>query len=381
MLRQQTETEAAPLRAELAALSALDATQARTMPSGYYTSAAFLDLEREEIFRKEWICLGHVSEIARPGDYFTTDLDGEPLLVVRGEDGQVRVLSNVCRHRGNVVAKGAGNATRFLCNYHFWTYAADGKLLAAPLMNQVAGFDKSGCKLPEFRSEVWQDFVFVDLGGRAAPLAPRLDWFLPHIANYHAIGRHHQYVGDDVWNANWKSLVENFMEGYHLSAAHLKTLHPMTPTSLCKYVPSQPGMTAYTASYDPAWPERGPFHEDLTAEERRYSMLFSVFPNLMVSIAPNVTLYMIVRPIDANTTAVRWGFAGNIADPTHPDVLRYRELCDGFNAEDKAELEGVQRGLQSRHFRPGRLAPRDYEGTIWDFYQYMAQKLGRAVQE
>ncbi len=368
------------LRDELAVLRHLDAGHARTMPPAYYTSEAFLELEREEIFRKEWVCLGHVGEIAKPGDYFTTDMVGEPLLVVRGEDGRIRILSNVCRHRANLLAEGAGNRRRFACSYHAWTYAIDGSLVGAPLMGKVDGFDKTKCQLPEFKCEIWQDFIFVNLDGSAAPLASRLDWFLPHVNNYHHLGRHHQFVAHDAWNTNWKCLVENFMEGYHLSAAHLKTLHPMTPTSLCRKIPCQPGITAYTSGYVPSWPERGPYHPDLTAEERRYSVLFSVFPNLVISIVPNVTLYMIVRPINAGTVGIKWGLAGNIADPEHPDVIRYRDLCFAFNAEDKAALEGVQKGMQSRHYQSGRLAPADYEGTIWDFYQYMAGKLASDVE-
>jgi phenylpropionate dioxygenase-like ring-hydroxylating dioxygenase large terminal subunit len=364
------------LREELSELSKLPASQARTMPPAYYTSEEFLDLEREELFRKEWVCVGHRAEVSKPGDYFTYEIVGEPLLVTHGLDGRIRILSNVCRHRANLVATGSGNAKKFICGYHFWSYNTDGSLNSAPLMNKSEAFDRHKCSLPEFACEVWQDFIFVNLDGQAPPLAPRLDSFLPNIKNYHATGRHHQFVGEEVWKTNWKSLVENFMEGYHLSYAHLNTLHPVTPTSLCRKLETPFGMTAYTSGYDPAFPERGPYHEDLTPEERRYSVLFSVFPNLTASIVPNVTLYLLVRPIDADTVGVKWGLAGTIDDPSHPDVIRYRDLCFAFNAEDKAQLEGVQRGMKTRHFTSGPLAPPDFEGTIWDFYLYMAKKLG-----
>ena len=296
--------------------------------------------------------------------------------MVRGEDSKVRVLSNVCRHRANLVATGSGNKRLFVCGYHAWSYRADGSLANAPLMSKSAAFDKSKCGLPEFASEIWQDFIFVNLGGNAERLAPRLDAFLPNIENYHQVGRHHQFVGEESWATNWKCLVENFMEGYHLTFAHAKTLHPMTPTARCRKMPAPEGMTAYTSGYDSSVPDRGPYHEDLTAEERRYSVLFSVFPNLTVAVAPNVTLYLLVRPIDADTVGVKWGFAGSVADPSHADVIRYRDLCFAFNAEDRKQLEGVQKGLKTRHRESGPLAPPDFEGTIWDFYQYMAAKLG-----
>jgi phenylpropionate dioxygenase-like ring-hydroxylating dioxygenase large terminal subunit len=375
MIKLGEAQEVSRIRRALTTLKNLPSSAARTMPPSYYTSEAFLDIEREAIFRKEWICVGHVAEISKPGDFFATELVDEQLLVVHGEDAKIRVLSNVCRHRANLIARGSGNRKLFVCGYHGWSYRSDGGLANAPLMSRSTTFDATKCRLPEFPTEIWQDFIFVNLEGNAEPLAPRCDPFLPNIANYHQVGRHHQFVAEESWGTNWKCLVENFVEGYHLSFAHLKTLHPITPTARSRKIPAPEGMTAYVAGYDSDVPERGPYHEELTAEERRYSVLFSVFPNLAVAIAPNVTLYLLVRPIDVDTVGVKWGFAGSIADPSHPDVIRYRDLCFAFNAEDKRQLEGVQKGLRTRYRDSGPLAPPDFEGTIWDFYQYIASKL------
>jgi choline monooxygenase len=366
----------AAIRAELAEVRRRPVSEARCLTPAFYTSDEFLKIEREELFIRDWVCVGHVSEVANPGDFFTFIIADEPLLVTRATDGQVRVLSNVCRHRANLVAHGRGNAKRFVCGYHAWAYACDGANLAAPLMEKSAAFDKSQCGLPSFRTELWQDFIFVNLSGTQGPLAPRLEAFLPSIRNYHGEGRHHQFTEHGQWKVNWKCLVENFMEGYHLSVAHAKTLHPVTPTKLCTKMDAPIGMTAYRSGYDPTWPERGPYPADLTAEERRSSVLFSVFPNLLVALIPNVTLYMIVNPHDVSTVDVKWGLSGTVADPQHPDVIAYRDLCFAFNAEDKTQLEDVQQGLQSRFYRGGPLAPADFEGTIWDFYQYIAARLG-----
>jgi phenylpropionate dioxygenase-like ring-hydroxylating dioxygenase large terminal subunit len=360
---------------QLADSAAQPAEQARSMPPAVYTSEAFLALEHEAMFRSEWVCLGHAGQIPRPGDYFSCTVAGEPLLVVRGDEGQVRVLSNVCRHRANLIAQGRGHRQRLVCSYHAWSYDRGGRLLHAPLMEEAAARQGARCDLPVFATELWQDFIFVNLDGQAAPLGPRLAAFLPAINNYGITGRHHQFVGEEVWHTNWKCLVENFMEGYHLSAAHAKTLHAITPTALCRKIAAPPGMTAYTAGYAPSVPERGPYPEALSAQERRYSVLFSVFPNLMVSVAPNVTLYLLVQPVDADHVGIQWGLLGTIADPQHPDVIRYRELCESFNLEDRAQLEAVQQGLKSRHYHGGPLAPSDFEGTVWDFHQYVAARI------
>ena len=102
------------------------------MPAAFYTSADFLAAETEEVLRREFLCVGHVGEVRNPGDFFTTELLGEQLLVVRDMDGGVRVLSNVCRHRGNRVAEGRGNARKFVCQYHNWAYDTAGALKVAP---------------------------------------------------------------------------------------------------------------------------------------------------------------------------------------------------------------------------------------------------------
>ena len=139
---------------ELKDLSKLDRSKARTMPPQFYTSPEILALEKENLFHTEWICLGHVGEIPDPGDYFTTELVGEQLIVCRDQDGEVRVLSNVCRHRGNLVAEGKGNRRSFVCGYHAWTYDLDGALKTAPLMSKTKNFDKEKCNLPQMKTEI-----------------------------------------------------------------------------------------------------------------------------------------------------------------------------------------------------------------------------------
>ena len=120
----------------IAEIGNLGAGPTITLPPACYTSEDFLELEKEEIFRKEWICLGRVDEVPKPGDYFATELIDEPLIVVRGQDKKVRVLSNVCRHRSSVIAEGACNKKNFVCPYHAWTYATDGQLLRGIISNR-----------------------------------------------------------------------------------------------------------------------------------------------------------------------------------------------------------------------------------------------------
>ena len=363
------------IREALTAVRDLPRTAARTMPSSYYTSADFLALEKEELFRKQWVCVGHAGEIPKPGDYFATELIGEQLIVVRDDAGTVRVLSNVCRHRGTWLMKGAGNARRFTCSYHAWTYALDGRLLAAPLMDSVPGFDKARCRLPEFATTTWQGFIFVNLDGRAGSLIESLADTAPFIRHYHPEERHFLFGAEETWATNWKCLVENFMEGYHLSPTHAKTLHPVTPTVLCKKLPDGEAYTGYRANFSPSYPERGPFHPDLEPHERRSDVFYCVYPSFVVGFCPDYTLYMCLRPLTADRVGIRWGIVGVTSDPQAPAVQNYVRFCRDFCAKDQAALERLQHGLNTRYYTPGPLAPDDFEGTIWDLTRYIARRL------
>jgi len=365
------------IREGLTARRSLPFEEVKVMPSSYYTSDDFLQLESDYVFRRDWVCLGRADEVKAPGDFYTTELVGEPLLVTRGKDNQVHVLSNVCRHRGNIVASGSGNRSRFTCNYHGWSYQLNGQLVAAPLMSEVKGFDQLTCQLPSFKTEIWLGFLFVTLDGNAKPLAPRLSGLMPYLNNYDVEDRVHGFTEQTSWETNWKCLAENFMEGYHLDATHPTTLNPLTPSALCEHVPSDGQFNAYYSYYDPAYPERGPFPPNLTDKEKRCSFMFGVFPNLVAAAAPNILIYLCLSPKTNNAVNIRWGMSSL---PQSDGITKeQRDFMNQVNAEDKVKLETMQKGLQSRYFTSGPFSNKHLEGTIVDMYRYMASRLGSDV--
>ena len=346
------------------------------MPAGFYTSPEFLAFEIEELFRTEWVCIGRVEEAASPGDYWTVDLLGEPLLVVRGGDGRLRVLSNVCRHRGMPVAYGGGNAKHLQCPYHAWTYDLRGRLVRAPLIEGRDDLDEESCGLPEVATEVWQGFLFVNLDGQASPLAPQLDGLVPLVSNYHMEDMVLGHCETEAWETNWKCLTENFMEGYHLSHVHYETLHPITPTRLCRHFPAGEGYFGYYSGFPAALPQRGRYHCDLTDAERGYSVMFAVMPGLVAGVAGHMASFICLQPESASRVRGKRGII--FGDPDIEDRERQAviDLFERTMAEDKVQLVNLQRGLGARNFRPGPLGPADVEGTVWDFYQYMARRIG-----
>ena len=189
--------------------AALPQEKAITLPGSAYTDVELFEYECHSALQSGWHCLGRCDEVPEPGDYFTTDLLGEPLLIVRGDDGVIRVLSNLCRHRAMPLAEGKGSAEKFVCSYHAWSYARDGALRSAARMKNTA-LDTKACRLPEFRTEEWRGFLYVSLDD-APDLAPSLEGLEPVVGPYHTAEFSVAHTAEEVWECNWKCLVENFM--------------------------------------------------------------------------------------------------------------------------------------------------------------------------
>lgn len=351
---------------------------ARAMPGSFYLSERLLALEKAELFGREWICVGRADEIPAPGDYLTYDILSEPVVVIRGEDGAIRALSNVCRHRAMPILSGKGRARRMVCPYHAWTYDSTGQLIGAPQIPKRADFDKRDCRLPEFRCETWAGFVFVTLDPETPPLADRLAPLDAMIGNYHFEEMTTRYVTWEVWDTNWKALVENFMEGYHLSPLHRETLHPVNPTSLCRHFPAGEAHFGYTVGFSPTMQREKKGHPDLTGQEMDTCVMFAVPPNLLVGGASDYSSFLCIEPLTTTTTRVRMGLFFHGDDWTDEQVDTAVRLFHDTMEEDKTVLDQLSRGLGSARYVPGPLAPAAYEGCVLDLHQYVARRLLRA---
>ena len=350
-----------------------DRPRGHGLPPVCYTDEGFLQLEIEKLFRKEWHCLGRSDEIPVTGDFFTVDLVGEPLVVIRQADGEIEVLSNVCRHRGMPVAEGSGNCKKLRCPYHAWTYNIDGTLRNAPLVAKEL-LDKN-CRLPVLPSRCWQGFVFASLDPQAEWPMQSLELLESHNKNYHIIEMHHGTCFSEVWQCNWKSLVENFVDGYHLSVVHPETLHHLTPTSLCKKLADASAFTAYTAKYADTAPDREHCHPSLSKEERRQSQLFCLFPSLIASLSADTLVYFALHPVGVNQVSVKWGVAVYESGLEHKELAERVNKWKKINSEDHRILKRLQTGLNSLHSTTGPLAADNYEGTLHDFHRYLTSKL------
>ncbi len=284
------------------------------------------------------------------------------MLLVRDAARRLRAYSRVCLHRAHPIATGEGHAKRLVCPYHRWSYDLDGRLAAAPLMDGVPGFEREACRLPEFPLEEWQGFVFVNLDARATPLASRLAPVRALLADWNVAKM--QIVGtldyDSPWN--WKVMVENFIESYHHIGGH--------PQSLQR---SNPAAGTHAVDLD------GPFAllENPPVEGASPFWVLVGFPTFLFALTRADPPFAFWYELQVDGPA-HFHLRIHLLGP--PEVAADRELVerllrvsDAIHQEDIPLCEGIQRGLQSRVWQPGRLSP--LEKTVWLFHRYLAEKL------
>jgi len=353
--------------------------RAWSMPRAFYTDPRVLALEKDRLFLREWVCVGRGEELAHPGDYVTFQIGDEPVVVTHGDDGTIRAFSNVCRHRGAVIASGRGNRKRLVCPYHHWSYDSHGRLVGTPGIGEREDFHRRDCRLPEFSCALWQGFVFVSCVADPPPLAPRLAELETLIRPYHLEQMALRYLAEEVWDTNWKCLVENFMEGYHLTPLHPETLHPVNPTRLCRHFPPGDAYFGYNAGFSPTLPRSQKGHPDLTDAQTDNCVMFALPPGLVVGCAGDYSSFLCVQPEATDRVRVKMGLIFFGAD-WHQDKVDWAvDLFQRTMAEDKAVLLQLMRGLNSRHHAAGPLAPADLEGPVLDFYNYLRSRLASSM--
>lgn len=374
--------------------AALPREKAQSSPAGIYTSPEFLDFETKAIFRKEWISLAHVSQLPNPGDYLRVDLCGEPMLVTRGKDGVVRVLSRVCRHRGMDLMPKAGNLPDqgnqrvILCPYHLWSYDLNGRMVGAPEMQHAEGFDRSEVCLHEFRSEIWEGFLFVTLNPEAPPLAEKFARLRGEFLGGWNMGEA-KLVWDQHWDCgfNWKILLENFMEAYHHLGAHRKTLEPFLPAKGCSTVPEDSDFSAMRLplradlvetirTTGEAGTTMTPF-PSLGVDDYTDWWVFLGYPTCLLFTAPDRVYWYRLLPTGPETCSLTTTL---LVHPATMERADYNELYQSeveaainFHLEDMEVCAATQNGMRSGAYEPGRLS--HLEEPIWQFQRYLANKI------
>lgn len=375
--------------------SVLSVQQAQSLPPLCYTDRDFYEFEKEALFNHEWLCVGRESWVAKAGDYFTTQIVGEPLVIARNRAGQIKAMSSVCQHRAMLVAEGHGNTNAFLCPYHHWAYSLDGELIGAPAMDQTEGFDKKAFCLPTLQVEIWQGFIFVNFDPLAPPLAPRLVEVTAALQNFDLAnleGPRPDKAVEYPWN--WKVMLENNNDGYHANRLHHGPLHDFVPSAMATF-PTLPTNTAGyyrfngtlhpDASFNATQKAILPIFPKLNNDERNRMMFANIPPTLSLVMMSDMVIYLILRANGPETHEMDTGllFApGAMKDPLFQQRMDMNmHASNEIIAQDLHVDELVQVGLRSRYSKRGRYswqeqAQREFNSWLVQRYQstWQAQK-------
>jgi phenylpropionate dioxygenase-like ring-hydroxylating dioxygenase large terminal subunit len=345
----------------------------RTIPFDWYSDPSVLRLEQERIFRRSWQYAGHTGQLVETGSFFTCDLGGVPVVLVRDEAGEVRGFHNVCRHRGSLVCEGEGKRASLQCPYHAWTYGLDGALRSAPRSDREPGFDKDALGLLPVAVETWGPFVFANPAADAPPLADALGE-LPRLVDESGVDlaslRHLKRASGPEYAANWKVCSENFLECYHCQIAH-PAFSKVVDVREDAYELSWDGLVAtqygpvretWQGDFDPRGPvARGQFH--------------FLWPNVTINLMPghpNLSIGPIVPTGPETTSRFLDYFVGpEVEDAWIEDMLAFD---DQVGDEDRVLVERVQKGLRGGGVEDGRLM-QDSEQLIARFQALLVDAL------
>ena len=355
----------------------------KTLPAHYYTDHAWFDAEMDRIFARMWINAGRIDPMVQRGTFVRRDVAKASVLIVADGEGGVRAFHNVCRHRGTrLCAPPAGVFSGSIqCPYHAWTYDLEGRLIGAPLMDDVSGFRRDDYPLHRVASEVWDGHVFINLASSPPSLREQLHdlpvRFAPWRMHELRLVRRLEY---DV-RANWKLIVQNYNECLHCPIIHplLNQMHhylgaanvPSTETYCGGAMGFKEGVE--TLSVDGR--RRRAVLPGLGAAERSVVNYFAIYPNLLLTLHPDYMLTVTLWPQAPDHTRLvsEWHFHPHeIARPgfVYEDAVAFWDVT---NREDWAISERSQQGIASRGYTPGPYSSR--ETQLWEFDQFVLSRV------
>jgi choline monooxygenase len=350
--------------------------RAFTIPSPWYFDEGIAHLENAAVFGKTWQAVGRADQVRSAGQFLTADIAGEPIVVVRGDDLQLRAFYNVCRHHAAaVVTEPQGCAKQFRCPYHGWTYGIDGALKGMVEFDGVCDFDRAANGLVPARVDIWENFVFVNLDLNACSLVDFLGSIPPIVAPLELAKKLH-FFDRRIYTlqCNWKVYVDNYLDGgYHVPHAH-KGL-----SSVIEY-------TKYTIeNFERACLQSSPLSSDSKSEagvaSTRQGRAFYLwlYPNFMLNAYEGVMDTNLVVPLGVDKCAVIFDYYfSDISAAAEPRNRESIAVSEKVQDEDMGICDAVQRGLGSRAYLAGRLSVRREAGEHL-FHRLLHADLAGAV--
>ncbi len=356
-----------------------DPEKSYTLPAAYYTDAGIYEREKEAIFFKSWNYVCHGSQLSDSGSYITCKVTDQNIVVMRAQDGILRAFYNVCSHRAHELVKGCGRANILTCPYHAWTYHLDGRLRTAVGQKRVDGFESHEFGLKPVQVEEYAGFVFVNLDLGATPLHQQAGSLVDDMKNYCDIVPTLKFSHRLTYEikANWKNVVDNFLECYHCTIAHPAFVDLV---DIHRYRTKVFGI--YSSHISPPGRSNNSAYHLNSGGEREFAAWW-LWPNVTFNIFPgpaNITVLHIM-PTGPETTYETLDFFFTEEKPNEDEWSAIRYVDDVLQPEDIGLVESVQRGLHSKGYMQGRLMV-DSERTfnsehgLHHFHSLVLEKLG-----
>ena len=341
--------------------------EASTIPSAWYTDERIFKLEKETIFSHSWQFAARIDQLNKPGDYVTSEIAGEPIVVIRGSDNKLRAFFNVCRHHAAaVMTEREGHASQMRCPYHGWTYSLEGELKGTPDFAGVCHFDRGENGLMPVEMAAWEKWVLVKLEGGQVRLLNESGGGLDEFLGIDLIDQFQKLnLGDLNWverrrytlNCNWKVFVDNYLDGgYHVPHLH-KGLDSVLNHS--QYTIENGEHFCLQSS-----PMAHGDDDDVNAVRTgKRALYYWLYPNFMMNWYEGMLDTNLVRPLAVDRTEVIFDFYfADLSRAALERNLASIEVSDRIQQEDLDICESVQRGLQSRAYKAGRLSVRREAG-------------------
>ena len=336
------------------------------LPGWLYTDPEYFTVEMAKVMRPSWQVVCHLSDIAEPGDYHALDFLGESVIAVRGDDGQVRALANICRHRGSRLLDAASGCVRKLtCPYHAWSYELDGRLSGVPLDETYPALRREEMGLAPIEMEIYRGFIFIRLEGGGPSVAEMMAPYDAEIAPYRfedmrAIGR----VTLRPRPVNWKNVADNYSDGLHIRVAHpgLTRLFGRSygveaqswVDKMWGHLRERPSENLSERLYQTHLPRVAHLSEPAQSQW----LYFKLWPNVAFDIYPDQIDFMQFLPVSPTQTLIReiaYAIPDERREMRAARYLNWR-INRQVNAEDTVLIERVQQGMASPNFRPGPLS-------------------------
>ena len=355
--------------------------QARHLPGHIYTSPEIFEREKRQIFLKDWLCVGRVEELEKPGDYFALRIADEPVVVCRDQTGQLNAFSNVCAHRGTEVASGSGNKQSFSCPYHGWTYDLTGKLLNAPYVEDVEGFQPAICRLPAVKLDTWDGYLFINFDAECESLASFLGDAPQVYEAYQCDKLRLAAKFSFTLDCNWKLMCENLVDIYHIAVLHAATFGPHQPLETYKFTLTEGGYHGRFKGGTLTPDGKSLFGPMPWLPTELHSGGYSSHIRPNMAFFPRFDFFSFITSWPVDGPEKSQGMVYLLFPAEHftqqdfqKKVQVYEEFIHTVLGEDVSMVQSLQRGFKSQAYRPGPFSR--YEAAVHNMITYNMKRIG-----